>query len=162
MSSWKRWLLWFLLVVILPMATYGVYVQWRVGTKTNPDIVKALIEPYAETLKSGDFTRAYQRFASSGFCKAHTLEQYIQAQQDNLIEFGSLSRISLKAADPFRSAYNLFSWRKYYQGGVAYHCGKAEVWVNWEVVLEDGAFKIDDTFQAFHQRLRPRIFWRLF
>ncbi|MFZ1641966.1 MAG: hypothetical protein WAV07_11185 [Candidatus Contendobacter sp.] len=145
------------LVVIVPVAIYGVYGQYRTATRINPEILKTLVQPYTMALQAGDHAAAYQRFTSAGFRMAHSLEMYPQAQQINLAEFGPLVEVTLKENDPFQSAGNLFSGRRDYQGGLVWRGQRRETWVNWEVVREDGTFKID-AMEIFHERLMPRMF----
>ncbi|HOI94283.1 MAG TPA: hypothetical protein PK250_06210 [Syntrophobacter fumaroxidans] len=153
-----RLLLLFFLVVILPLGVYGIYAGYRETAETHPVIVKTLIEPYADALRAGDCAKAYHNHTSSKFRKAYSMDAYVQGHKANFDEFGPLETIAIRENEAFQAANNLFSWRKYYHGGLTYRYRKAEVWVGWEIVEEDGAFKIDDTFQAFHERWDPRVF----
>jgi hypothetical protein len=158
MIVWEKALLLFFLVVVVPFAVYGVYVQYRTATRINPEIRQTLVEPYAMALQAGDYAAAYERFTSAGFRAAHSLDAYLQAQRVNLAEFGPLAEVTLKENDTFQSAGNLFSGRRYYQGGLVWRGRNQETWVHWEVVREDGALKIDAMAEMFHERLAPRIF----
>lgn len=66
--------------------------------------------------------------------------------------------MTLKENDPFQSAGNLFSGRRYHEGGLVWRGQKRETWVFWQVVQEDKVYKIDAMAQLFLERLTPRIF----
>lgn len=158
MSGWKRWLLYFFLLVILPLGIYGLYANYRDGASGTLQIENDLVRPYSQMVKAGDLTEAYQRYTSKEFKKYCSLDGYLKAHNENAAEFGPLIELSLKENAPFKSTFNLFAWKTYYQGGLVYRGQKGEAWVNWEVVQEDGALKIDASHQLFLNRLKPRVF----
>ncbi len=146
------------LVVVVPLAIYGVYAQYQAATRLAPEIQRTLIEPYASAIKAGDYTTAYSRHTSAAFKAAHSLDQYVAAQQANIKEFGALLELIPRQTEPFQSAGNLFSGRRYLQGGLLWRGQKGEAWAHWEVVQEEGTYRIDASAEAFHEHLSPRIF----
>ncbi len=155
---WQKALLLVFLIVIAPLAIYGVYVHYRTATQIVPEIRQTLVEPYVRALQAGDYAAAYRLFTSAAFKAAHSLEEYLEAQRINQAEFGPLAEVTLQDSEPFQSAGNLFSGRRYYWGGLVWRGQNRETWVYWEVVREAGAFKIDAMAESFHERLDPRIF----
>ena len=97
-------------------------------------------------------------YLSADYRQDCALESFTRAQQQNIKQYGVLQEIALKENDPFQSSFNLFSWKKYYQGGLIYRGQKREYWVNWEVVEEDGDFKIDATYLTEHEGRVPGIY----
>jgi hypothetical protein len=158
MIDWQKALLLLFLVVVVPTAIYGVYVQYHNATRVIPEIRRTLVEPYAAAIKAGDYTRAYRRYTSRAFREAHSLDEYLGAQQANLEDLGPLVELTLKQDAPFQSAGNLFSGRRYHQGSLVWRGEKREAWVNWEVTLEDDMYTIDAMAEEFLERLSPRIF----
>lgn len=158
MIDWDRILLWLFLMVVVPTAIYGVYVQYRNATQVIPEIYRTLVEPYTVAVRSGDYTTAYQRYTSAAFKQAHSFDEYLKAQNANLQDLGPLVEVTLKEDEPFQSAGNLFSGRRYHQGGLRWRGEKREAWVNWEVTQDDGAYRIDAMAETFLDGLSPRIF----
>jgi len=158
MKRWRKLLLQVFLLVIIPLACYGVYVQYQTGVQINPEITATLIVPYSETLAAGRYDDAYQRFTSQNFRKTCSLDEFLKAQRSNKSNFGDLFEVTLRQGSPFQAAGNLFSGRSYYQGGLLYRYSNKEVLVVWEVVKDDGLMRIDSIYQEFHERLSPAIF----
>jgi len=155
---WQKALLLVFLGIVVPLAVYGVYVQYRTATQIVPEIRETLVEPYVRALQAGDYAAAHRLFTSAAFKAAHSLEEYLEAQRINQAEFGPLAEVTLQDSEPFQSAGNLFSGRRYYWGGLVWRGQNRETWVYWEVVREAGAFKIDAMAERFHERLDPRLF----
>lgn len=158
MIDWHRTLLGLFLTVVVPTAIYGVYVQYRNATRMIPEIRRTLVEPYAGAIRSGDYITAYQRYTSAAFKEAHSFDEYVKAQHANLDDLGPLVEVTLKEDEPFQSAGNLFSGRRYHQGGLVWRGAKRQAWVNWEVTQDDGAYRIDAMAEEFLDGLSPRIF----
>ena len=64
---WQKALLLVFLGIVVPLAVYGLYVQYRTATRIVPEIRETLVEPYVRALQAGDYAAAYQRFTSTGF-----------------------------------------------------------------------------------------------
>jgi len=158
MMRWQNLLLKIFLLVIIPLACYGVYVQYQTGVRTNPEIAATLIAPYSAALVAGRYGDAYQRFTSPNFREACSLDEFLEAQHRNKSNFGDLLEVTPRQGSPFQAAGNLFSGQSYYQGGLLYRYSHKEVLVVWEVVKDDGAMRIDNIYQEFHERLSPAIF----
>ena len=158
MIDWQKTLLLVFLVVVVPTAVYGVYIQIHNARRVIPEIQRTLVEPYAAAIKAGDYTRAYRRYTSGAFREAHSLDEYATAQRVNLEDLGPLVELTLNKNAPFQSAGNLFSGRRYHQGSLVWRGEKRQAWVNWEVSLEDGMYMIDAMAEERLDSLSPRIF----
>lgn len=158
MTGWRRWILIFFLLVILPLGVYGLYANYRDGKSGTLRINEDLVRPYARLVKGGQLTEAYQRYTSEEFKRNCSLDAFLKAQDENKAEFGRLAELALKENAPFKSSFNLFAWKTYYQGGLVYRGDKGEAWTTWVVIEEDDALKMDASYQLFHNRLKPRVF----
>lgn len=158
MRGWRGWILIIFLVVILPLGVYGFYANYRDGTSGTLRIEEDLVRPYARLVADGRSAEAYQRYTSEEFQKNCSLDAFLKAQGENTVEFGPLVELKMKDNAPFKSSFNLFAWKSYYQGGLVYRGQKGETWVAWVVVKEDGILKMDASYQSFHNRLKPRVF----
>jgi len=158
MIPMKRFALYLFLFAVLPLALYGIYVQYQTAMRLTPEIVNTLVEPYSKALSSGNQAEAYRRFTSTGFRKRNSPASYLKAQEANTAEFGKLLGITTRKGDAFKSAGNLFSGRRYYQGNMLYRYEKKELFVVWEVVREDDEFRIDATFLESLEMLSPGIY----
>jgi hypothetical protein len=158
MIVWQKVLLLLVLLVVVPTAMYGVYVQYLTATRVIPEIRRTLVEPYADAILAGDYAAAYHRYTSASFRNTHSFDEYLKAQHANLEEFGPLVALSLNKNAPFQSAGNLFSGRRYHQGSLVWRGQKREALVNWEVTREGDEYRIDATAEESVERLSPRIF----
>lgn len=157
MNKWKRLVVLFAIPTMVAVAGYGIYVQIHTVGEVSSRMEETLIGPYAEALKSGAYELAWD-FLSAEYRQACPLEAYVRAQQQNAEQYGVVQEISIKEHDPFQSSFNLFSWKKYYQGGLLYRGEKEEYWVNWEVVTENEMFRIGATYLVHRDSLLPGIY----
>lgn len=155
---WQKLLLKIFLLVIIPLACYGVYIQYQTGVRINPEIAATLVVPYSAALAAGRYGDAYQRFTTPNFRKTCSLDEFLEVQHRNKLNFGDFLEVTPRQGSPFQAAGNLFSGRSYYQGGLLYRYSNKEVLVVWEVVRDDETMRIDSIYQECHERLSPSIF----
>jgi hypothetical protein len=158
MMRWRKLLLQVFVLVIIPLACYGVYIQYQTGVRINPEIAATLVVPYSAAIVAGQYSDAYQRFTSPNFRETCSLDEFLKAQHRNKLNFGDLLEVTPRLGSPFQAAGNLFSGRSYYQGGLLYRYSHKEVLAVWEVVRNDGVMRIDSIYQEFPERLSPAIF----
>lgn len=158
MISWQKLLLFLFLLVVLPTAVYGLWAQYRNATRITPEIARTLVAPYAEAVRAGDYAGAYRRYTSAAFKAAVPFDGYVRAQQRNAEDLGALQSVQVRETEPFQSAGNLFSGRRWYQGGLEWRGARRPVWVQWEVVEEEGGYRVEAMYQVHHETLSPRVF----
>ena len=155
---WHKALLLLFLLVVLPAAVYGLWAQYRNATRITPEIARTLVAPYAEAVRAGDYEGAYRRYTSAAFKAAVSFDRYVRAQQHNLEDLGTLQSVEVRETEPFQSAGNLFSGRRWYQGGLDWRGARRPVWVQWEVVEEGGGYRIEAMYEVHEETLSPRVF----
>ncbi|MFH0782891.1 MAG: hypothetical protein V2B20_13220 [Pseudomonadota bacterium] len=104
----QKLLLLIFLLVIIPLACYGVYVQYKTGVRINPEITATLMVPYSTALAVGQYRDAYQKFTSLKFHETCSMEEFLTALYRNKLNFGDLLEVIPRQGRQFQAAGNLF------------------------------------------------------
>jgi len=134
-----------LAIAMVGLVVYGLYVQVT-SNKLGESVMKDFLKIYSENLNSEQYDKIYAEMTTVDFRKEITLEQYKQAQKENLIKYGKLVKI-----EPTAEIFNKMKepgapW--FYRINLDYRGEKEVEKVAFDMVEENGVFKIYRTYKV--------------
>lgn len=134
-----------LMIVMVGLVVYGLYRKVSVQRTVYPRVMKDLLVPYCALLAGGGYEEAYGRYTSKDFRKRYSLREYVAAQEKNREEYGDVRTIkpNVESLDPVTE----IGRRSFYYALYRYTGTKNFTYIAIDIVEEDGAFKIDRTYE---------------
>jgi hypothetical protein len=112
-----------------------------------PKVMDELIKPYVKLIGNGEFEQAYSQYTSIDYKRKYTQARYLAAQDSNLTKFGKITDIVPVSGIMVSEKSPTKPW--IYKGTFAYIGEKDTMRIVIDVTLEDGFFKIYNTYNSY-------------
>ncbi|MBE2188251.1 MAG: hypothetical protein KGZ71_14445 [Desulfobulbaceae bacterium] len=124
------------------------YKNFRLGEDiVMPKVMDELIQPYTELIGKGEFEKAYANYTSIDYRRKYTNARYLSAQDSNTTKFGKI--LDIKPVSGILVSEKSQSKPWIYKGTFAYIGEKDTMRIVIDVTLEDGVFKIYNTYNSY-------------
>lgn len=135
-----------IVVFVISVSIGSFYVTLNTSNEIAPQVMTQVIKPYAELIAKGDYETAYNNYTTKKYRLKTSLEKYIEVQKQNKEYFGKLISMGL--------ASGIFLYERdmdklwVYRGTVTYNADKLPYKFTVDIIKEDGAFKINQTYPS--------------